>query len=375
MPFNGSGTFNRVHNWVQDAANSIDITDTRMDAEFDGIATGLSNCITKDGQTTITANLPMATFRHTNVGTASARTDYARASQVQDSTLTYLTSVSGTDTITASAPFSPGAYAAGQAFHFVSAGANTGAVTLNVNGLGAKAITKNGTVALVAADIPSGAVCSVVYDGTQFQLAGTLNPLELSDLGTAALLDSGTGTGNVPLVSNIQGQQEEFIPAEAMTPTVSNGCSPLRRAETTAGNPDLEVIDFASDADDHAQFKMALPKRWNAGTVTAQFYWTHTAGTSFGVAWAIQGVSVADGGTMDASYGTAVVTTDTGGTVEDCYITAASSAVTIAGTPADGELQVFRVFRDVSDAGDTLDADARLIGVKLFWTSDALNDA
>jgi len=50
MPFNGSGTFNRVHRWADDSANGIDITDTRMDAEDDGFATGLSNCITRDGQ-------------------------------------------------------------------------------------------------------------------------------------------------------------------------------------------------------------------------------------------------------------------------------------------------------------------------------------
>lgn len=50
IPFNGSGTFNRVYSWVVDAANGIDITASRMDTEEDGFATGLSNCLTRDGQ-------------------------------------------------------------------------------------------------------------------------------------------------------------------------------------------------------------------------------------------------------------------------------------------------------------------------------------
>lgn len=81
----------------------------------------------------------------------------------------WVTSVTGTNTITGSCP-AISAYVAGQTFKFVAAGANTAAATLNVGSLGAKAITKNGSAALGAGDIPSGAVVEVVYDGTQFQL-------------------------------------------------------------------------------------------------------------------------------------------------------------------------------------------------------------
>lgn len=50
MAFNGAGVFVRLYNWVNDAAAAINITASRMDAETDGIAAGLSNCITRDGQ-------------------------------------------------------------------------------------------------------------------------------------------------------------------------------------------------------------------------------------------------------------------------------------------------------------------------------------
>jgi hypothetical protein len=67
------------------------------------------------------------------------------------------------------------AYAAGQMFYFVATGDNTGAVTLNIDSLGAKAVTRDGSVALAAGDIKSGEVVVVVYDGTRFQVVSQLN--------------------------------------------------------------------------------------------------------------------------------------------------------------------------------------------------------
>ena len=58
MPFNGSGTFQRVHSWTADRSNGIRVRSDRMDAEDDGYAAGLSNCIARDGQSTITADIP-----------------------------------------------------------------------------------------------------------------------------------------------------------------------------------------------------------------------------------------------------------------------------------------------------------------------------
>lgn len=82
MSFNGAGVFQRIYSWTNDAAANIKIRADRMDAEFNGIAQGLTNCITKDGQTTVTANLPMAGFKHTGVANASASTEYAAYGQL-----------------------------------------------------------------------------------------------------------------------------------------------------------------------------------------------------------------------------------------------------------------------------------------------------
>lgn len=90
-------------------------------------------------------------------------------------TYSYLTSISGVDTITAAGPVSLTALTAGQTFRFLAAGANTGAVTLNITpsggtALGAKAVTRDGAIALLANAIVSGALVEVMYDGTRFQI-------------------------------------------------------------------------------------------------------------------------------------------------------------------------------------------------------------
>jgi hypothetical protein len=60
LAYNGSGTFNRVHDWTTDKTNAVAVTASRMDDEMDGMATGLSSAIVKDGQQTTTARIPFA---------------------------------------------------------------------------------------------------------------------------------------------------------------------------------------------------------------------------------------------------------------------------------------------------------------------------
>lgn len=62
------------------------------------------------------------------------------------------------------------AYAKGDIFTFKANTANTTAATLNVNGLGAKTIKKNGsTTDLATGDISAEEILLVCYDGTNFQ--------------------------------------------------------------------------------------------------------------------------------------------------------------------------------------------------------------
>lgn len=140
---------------------------------MNGFATGLSTAITKDGQTTITANLPMAGFRHTGVGAGVAGNDYATVAQVQGQGGAFVAaaSVGGTaDAITLTPSPAITNYTAGQRFSFVAEGTNTTAVTVATSGLPTRAVTKEGATALVAGDILSGALVTIQDDGTRYQL-------------------------------------------------------------------------------------------------------------------------------------------------------------------------------------------------------------
>ena len=189
MARNGSGTYSLP------AGNPVTtgtvISSTWANSTLNDLGSALTASLAYDGQTTPVANLPMGGYIHTGVGNATARSNYASAGQVQDGTLTYLTTIAGTDTITAVAPASMTAYAAGQEFRFIAAGANTTTgVTININGIGAKSITKNGATALAVGDIISGAIVVIAYDGTEFQI---------SNIATASLLSANntwTGTNS-----------------------------------------------------------------------------------------------------------------------------------------------------------------------------------
>jgi microcystin-dependent protein len=145
------------------------ISSTTHNNTTSDMASALTQSLSKDGQTAPTDDLQMASFKHTAVGAAEARDQYATAGQVQDGELGYLTSVAGTNTITAATALGIDAYSAGQVFTFIPANSNTDAATLNVDGLGAVAIWFKG-VALVKYELIKNCPVTVMYDGTRFHL-------------------------------------------------------------------------------------------------------------------------------------------------------------------------------------------------------------
>ena len=97
----------------------------------------------------------------------SAVPDYA--AQIQDSGFTYLTSVAGTNTITASVTPSLTAYAVGQVFHGIAANTNAGETTLNINSRGAATVLLNGAACTggeFTADLPFFVMCTSTTPNT-----------------------------------------------------------------------------------------------------------------------------------------------------------------------------------------------------------------
>jgi len=81
------GTFTRangVTEWQDDAALGVGIEAGLHDAQDNDLATGINTCLTKDGQNTPTANLPMGGFKHTGAAAATANGQYITYDQVND---------------------------------------------------------------------------------------------------------------------------------------------------------------------------------------------------------------------------------------------------------------------------------------------------
>ena len=253
-------------------------------------------------------------------------------------------------------------------------------------------ITKNLGAEAMASFLSDGAV-QLYHDNTLklatsaagVTVSGSIIVADAGNIGSAsdtdALAISSGGVVNFtqqPTVASaavkVAGKETIWIPAAAMYPETTNGCSDLTQVELANG-PELKCLDFDKSSDEHAQFTIAFPKSWNEGTVTFKAYFTATDTDTGTTAWGLAGGSFSDNGDLNTAFGTTVVATAKAhsGTSNDLDVTAESGAVTIAGSPAAEDLCFFQIMRDVS--ADDLDADARLLGIKLYFTTDAANDA
>jgi hypothetical protein len=183
------------------------------------------------------------------------------------------------------------------------------------------------------------------------------------------------GTKRVSIIASArfltQSTWDMPVPASAMKPRTSSGAA-AGSSETATNKIMVESLDFDQSTDEFAQFMVPMPKSWNEGTVTAKFIWTAT--TTGDVVWGLQGVAISDDDVLDAAFGTAQTVTDSVTAANDVMHSAFTSAVTIAGTPAERDLVIFQVYRDADNGSDTLAADAKLLAVVLQLTVNAADD-
>jgi hypothetical protein len=232
--------------------------------------------------------------------------------------------------------------------------------------------TRIGTGAAAATLTTSGAH-DLVLDTNSGTDSGTITITDGAD-GNINIAPNGNGVAQVGgSAIKVAGTETIWVPAVAMYPNTTNGAE-AAQVELSNG-PEIKVLDFDKDSDEFAQFAVAFPKSWNEGTVTFQAFFTATSTDTGTTAWGLSGVAIADNDSINTAFGTQVVATAKAhsGTSNDLDVAAVSGAVTIAGSPSTDEQVFFQISRDVS--ADDLNADARLLGIKLFFTTDAANDA
>ena len=165
------------------------------------------------------------------------------------------------------------------------------------------------------------------------------------------------------------GVQTIWIPAKAMTAATTNGPASGTVEQTTNKNMTLS-LDFDATTSEIAQFTVAFPKSWNLGTVSFVPHWTAASGSGTFIC-NLAAVAVSNDDALDVAFGTLQSSTDTLITAYDNHVGPASSAITIAGTPAALDLVNFKISRDVAD---TIAVDVKLIGIQLYYTTSAASD-
>lgn len=201
--------------------------------------------------------------------------------------------------------------------------------------------------------------------------AGTLALATLTSFARTLLDDADAATARATLV--IDGKQELWIPAAAFNPEVTNGAA--RGYTSLATNLQIQdSLDFDQTTQEFANVLIKLPKRWNLSTLTFIPHWTAAAGSG-GVVWAVQAAVISNDDPANPSWGTEQTSTDTLLATGDEHAGPESSAITAGGSPAAGDLLWLRIKRNVADGSDTLTGDAQLLGISLYFTSNAGNDA
>lgn len=157
-------TFGVFDTWFQDCSSSTANDGTKLKAAFLNTVMGLlrdavrGNGNTGGGSPVVTEtnadNMLLLAIQHLG----------------QRAVFAFATAGGTANAITASLSPAPPEYKTGMVVRLLIASNNTGAVTVNFNGLGAKDLKRRSGAALAARDLIAGAVFDCIYNGTEFRL-------------------------------------------------------------------------------------------------------------------------------------------------------------------------------------------------------------
>jgi hypothetical protein len=254
MSFNGSGAFVINSTGQPVSANTL-IEASVFNAFTADIATGLSTVIAKDGQTTITANLPMSGYKFTGLGAGSAAGNSLRYEQL----------------------FTTGAVQMLGAMDWVKGADIASATTLNLTTATGNGVHVTGTTTITGVTLGSGMLRLVVFDGilTLTHNATTNNLPGAANITTAAgdraIYWSDGTTVYCMVYMPAAGYQEKMAAAsqaemEAGTEAALRSMSPLRVAQAIAalgGGSTLTRTTFTASG--NLTFPAGVTQAWVTG--------------------------------------------------------------------------------------------------------------
>lgn len=185
-------------------------------------------------------------------------------------------------------------------------------------------------------------------------------------------LDFDASTRNI-LVAGADPYRTISLTPGFLKETTTSGCASVATDEFTTNDIDYSYLAFDSSSTESAFAVVQMPDSWDAGTVQYRFSWfSDTGTTSDTVNFSLAGRSYADGDDIDQAIGTAVTLSDTNSTAESLRTSDWSGNVTLAGTPAAGEVVYLKVTRNTGS--DTLAEDAKLVQVQVKYKQAQFGD-
>lgn len=168
------------------------------------------------------------------------------------------------------------------------------------------------------------------------------------------------------------GVHELTLPFSFFRPTPTNGCG---WPEDASATNDIGGMPFSGTSTQACYCWLPLPRSWNKGTFTAQFYTFNKAGGSGNFVFSLAALAVSDDEPISGALGTAQQVTDTILAANDVQISAETAAITPGGSPANNDLTLFVVKRLPLDAADDYGSVNYFHAVKLRLLTNAENDA
>ena len=146
--------------------------------------------------------------------------------KIQQGRSTYVEDAGAANALVVSLDFAPPSYVAGLELTVKVAAANTGATTINVNGLGAKAIQHTDGAALAEGDLVAGQLVKLIYSGSAFRLIGA------SETGIAAQATAAAASASAAATSAIAAAASASAAATSATDAANSALAAAASAAT-----------------------------------------------------------------------------------------------------------------------------------------------
>ena len=199
MPFNGSGVYSApsLPGSFNPAIAGQDATPADWNTLLADLSSALSQTITSNGESTITQDIPMNSHKFTGVSNATARTQFPSMGQIQDGGGVYAADAGTANAMAITLSPALTTYAVGQRFRIKkSSSANTTAVTLNINSIGAGDVKWPDGTALGAGALPANAMFDVEVQDISTPTAPVFH---LQTVASPPINSGGTVTGTLTM--------------------------------------------------------------------------------------------------------------------------------------------------------------------------------